>query len=163
MAEIHTTAGAGGVIQDERVTGRIKFPALWLHREGLNPAQCRIVRVAGEAMEPALPDGCSILVNREQPERRHGKVFVVRVGEDERIVRRALENPEAVWLMASDKQTDSQIRLEPESYDPQHEAIEIDPDTDDWAIVGVVVGAIIRKGPSGQRTYRRQTREAFGG
>ena len=41
-----------------------------------------------------------------------------------------------------------QIRLEPESYDAEHEAIEIDPRTNDWGIVGVVVRAIICKGPT---------------
>ena len=102
IAEIDTTAGAAGVLHDERVTGRIKFLALCLHSEGLDPAQCRIIRVAGEAMEPTLPDGCSILVNRKQKERGHGRVFVIRVSEDEPIVRRALENPEAGWLISCD-------------------------------------------------------------
>ena len=102
IAEIDTRAGAGGVLHDEQVTGRIKFPALWLHREGLNPAECRMIRVAGEAMEPTLPDGCSILVNRKEKERGHGRVFVIRVNEDELIVRRALENPEAGWLISCD-------------------------------------------------------------
>ena len=90
------------MIHDERITGRIKFPTLWLYREGLNPAECRLIRVAGESMEPTLPDECSVLINREPSERRHGRVFVIRVGEDEIIVRRTLGHPEKSWLSASD-------------------------------------------------------------
>ena len=54
-------------------------------------------------MEPRLPDGCSVLIKREQRERRHGRVFVVLVSEDELIVRPTLEEPEAGWLIASNK------------------------------------------------------------
>ena len=102
ISEIDTAAGSGAVVHDERITGRIKFPTLWLYREGLNPTECRIIRVIGESMEPTLPDGCSILVNREQRQRRHGRIFVIRVGNDELIVKRTLKNPDAGWLIASD-------------------------------------------------------------
>ena len=95
IAEIDTTTRAGGVAQDERVTGRIKFPTLRLYRELLTPSERRIIHVAGKSMEPTLPDGCSVLINREQRERRRGRVFVIRVREDELIVRGALEDPEA--------------------------------------------------------------------
>ena len=47
-------------------------------------------RVVGKSMEPTLADGWSVLVNREQTERRHGRVFVIRAGEDELIMREAL-------------------------------------------------------------------------
>ncbi len=47
-------------------------------------------RVVGKSMEATLADGWSVLVNREQTERRHGTVFVIRAGEDELIMREAL-------------------------------------------------------------------------
>ena len=62
---------------------------------------CRIIRVVGESMEPTLPDGCSILVNHESRERHHGKVFVIRRG-DELIVKLTLHDKDAGWLLASD-------------------------------------------------------------
>ena len=79
----------------------MKFPVVWLYREGLNAQACRIIRVLGESMEPTLPDGCSILVNHEGRERRHGKVFVIRRG-DELIVKRTLHDNDAGWLLVSD-------------------------------------------------------------
>ena len=52
-------------------------------------------------MEPTLPDGCGILVNLEATERKDGKIFVIRAG-DELRVKRAVNSPEAGWLLVSD-------------------------------------------------------------
>ena len=101
IAEVDTAAGAGAVVHEERITGRMKFPARWLRREGLNPDMCRIIRVVGESMEPMLPDGCSILVNRENRKPADGRIFVIRT-EDELIVKRTLYSKEHGWLLASD-------------------------------------------------------------
>ena len=101
IAEVDTAAGAGAVVHDERITGRMKFPSRWLRREGLHPQQCRIIRVVGESMEPTLPDGCSILVNHEVTERDDGKIFVIRAG-DELIVKRTLQLKSGRWVVASD-------------------------------------------------------------
>ena len=38
------------------------------------------IRVVGESMEPTLPDGGSILVDRNRRRRRVGRIFVVRTG-----------------------------------------------------------------------------------
>ena len=95
------------------------------------------LRVKGSSMSATGIECDDIVALRYQEEASNGDLVVARIGEEITLKRF--------------RQTNSQIRLEPESYDPEHEAIEIDPDTDDWAIVGVVVGAIIRKGPSGQR------------
>ena len=101
ITEVDSAAGAGAVVHDARITGRMKFPTRWLRREGLNEQQCRIIRVVGESMEPTLPDGCSILVNHEVTEPELGKVFVIRAGH-ELIVRRTLQLRSGRWVLASD-------------------------------------------------------------
>lgn len=58
VSEVTTAAGAGATVDSERVTGRMKFPRAWLNRHGLRAPECRIIRVAGESMEPTLADGC---------------------------------------------------------------------------------------------------------
>ena len=40
----------------------MKFPCRWLHNRGLPPPACRIIRVTGDSMEPALSDGAAVLV-----------------------------------------------------------------------------------------------------
>ncbi len=52
-------------------------------------------------MEPTLPDGCSILVNRWSRRPEDGKVFVIRT-EDELIVKRMVQDKEAGRLLSSD-------------------------------------------------------------
>ena len=58
VSEFATAAGSGAVVDDERVTGRIKFQRAWLARHGLVASQCRVIQVLGESMEPTLVDGC---------------------------------------------------------------------------------------------------------
>ena len=99
--ELDTTVGADSTVGDERITRRVKFPYPWLRKHGLRAHMCRIIRVAGEAMEPTIPDGCSILINTASTERQDGRIFVVRIG-DELLVRRLVHDPEPGWLLFSD-------------------------------------------------------------
>ena len=54
-------------------------------------------------MEPTLPDGCSILVDRSQDRRRRrrGRIFVLRT-EDGLVVKRAGKDEEGRWQVVSD-------------------------------------------------------------
>ena len=101
VSEVTTAAGTGATVDTERVTGRMKFPRAWLNRHGLRAPECRIIRVAGESMEPTLADGCAVLVNRASRRRRDNRIFVIRV-EDELIVKRAAKDPAAGWQLVSD-------------------------------------------------------------
>ena len=101
IAEVDTSAGAGAVVNDEKVTGHMKFPYRWLHNRGLRPAACRIIRVTGDSMEPTLPNGAAILVYLGSKGRQDGKVFVIRMGDD-LVVKRTIRDPEMGWLLVSD-------------------------------------------------------------
>ena len=101
IEEIDATVGAGSTGTDGAVKTRLKFPYPWLRKHGLRAHLCRIVRMAGEAMEPTIPDGGLILINTEGAEHRDGKVYVLHIGEDV-LVRRLIHDPEAGWLLPSD-------------------------------------------------------------
>ena len=101
ISEINTSAGVGGVVYDEHVTGRMKFPYRWLSQRSLTPAMCRIIRVTGESMEPTLPDGCAILIDLVSKNQKDGKIFVIQIG-DELVVKRTVLDPDAGWLLVSD-------------------------------------------------------------
>ena len=73
------------------------FRTDWLKDQGLDPAQCRVISVAGE---PTLPDGCVILVDLARRQRRDGCIFVLRT-EDGLIVKRAARAGNR-WVMESD-------------------------------------------------------------
>ena len=99
--QVDTTVGADGTVREETVTGRVKFPYPWLRKHGLRAHTCRIVRMTGEAMEPTIPDGSSILVDTASTDRRDGCIAVVRIG-NQQVVKRLLDDAEAGWLLSSD-------------------------------------------------------------
>ena len=101
VSELAGAAGGGAVVDDERITGRVKFRREWLDRHGLAAGDCRVIQVLGESMEPTLVDGCSILVNQASRRRRVGRIFVVRT-EDGLVVKRAGKDRADRWQLVSD-------------------------------------------------------------
>ena len=99
--EIESAAGHGAVVDSERVIGRVAFRRSWLRKQGLTADPCSVIHVVGESMEPTLPDGCSILVNRAQHRRHLNRIFVLRT-HDGLLVKRAGKNEAGKWLLVSD-------------------------------------------------------------
>ena len=123
VVELAAAAGGGADAASEKVVGRLWFRRDWLDRRGLDPARCAVIGVTGESMEPTLPDGCSILVDRARTRRRRGRVYVLRTG-DGLIAKRAGKDDDGGWLLESD-----------------HPAWEPLPWPDDAEVVGEVVWA----------------------
>ncbi len=99
--EVEVAAGGGAVNIDEAPEkGRLWFRRDWLDRHGIDTTQCVVISVRGESMEPTLPDGCSILVDRSRTRRRAGGIFVIDA-EDGLIVKR-LGKAGRRWLLVSD-------------------------------------------------------------
>ena len=103
IREVDAAAGGGAVNLDHApVKGHLAFQRAWLDRHALDPTQCVVIEVRGESMEPdALPDGCSILVDRGRRRWRKGRIFVFLTG-DGLIVKRADEDETGEQLLASD-------------------------------------------------------------
>ena len=101
VSELASAAGDGAVVEQERVTGRVKFRRAWLARHGLAARNCRVIEVSGESMEPTLVDGCSILVNLAGRRRRVGRIYVVRT-DDGLVVKRAGRDVAGAWQLVSD-------------------------------------------------------------
>ena len=100
VAELAAAAGSGAEALDETVTGQLWFRRNWLDKSGLDATQCVVISVRGESMEPTLPDGCSILVDRSRTRRLSGHVYVLRT--DEGIVVKRLAHGADGWVLASD-------------------------------------------------------------
>ena len=93
---LQTAAGSGALDLDEAVKSYAYFRHEWLSRQGLVADRCSIIGVMGESMEPTLPEGCIILLDRNRRQRREGRIFVVRT-EDGLVVKRA-----DGWQLVSD-------------------------------------------------------------
>lgn len=100
VRELSAAAGGGAVVDQEEVIGRVAFRRTWLAKHAVDPTQAVVIAVGGESMEPTLPDGCSILVDRRRTRRRAGHIYVLRT-DDSLIVKRAGKEGER-WLLISD-------------------------------------------------------------
>ena len=105
VVEVAAAAGGGAEVYDETVVGRLWFRDDWLDRHAIDPDQCNVITVRGESMEPTLPDGCSILVDRSQGRRRRrvGRIFVM-CTEDGLVVKRVGRDEEGNWRIESDNE-----------------------------------------------------------
>lgn len=99
--EIDATVGAGSTGADGPVTKRHKFLHTWVREHGLKADLCRIVRVAGEAMEPTVSDGALILIDTAATGHQDGKIYVLRIGAAV-IIRRLIHDHNAGWLAHCD-------------------------------------------------------------
>ena len=101
VVEVAAAAGGGAEVYDETVVGRLWFRDDWLDRQAIDPDQCNVISVRGASMEPTLPDGCSILVDRKRREPQEGRIFVMRT-EEGLVVKRLGLDEEDRWELRSD-------------------------------------------------------------
>ena len=99
--EVAATAGGGAEINGERIKGWLAFRRTWLDEHALDPGRCMVIGVTGESMEPTLPDGCSILVDRQRRRQSHNGIYVIRTDEGI-VVKRARRGTGGRWQMTSD-------------------------------------------------------------
>ncbi len=101
VMELDTAAGAGAVVDFERVKDRIRFRQSWLRKHGLVARQCKVIGVKGTSMEPTLADGCSILIDLNRRRRTAGHLYVIHT-DDGLIVKRAGKSRAGNWQLVSD-------------------------------------------------------------
>ena len=102
--EVLEVAGAGGVgaeVYDETPVGLLWFRNDWLKRHSIDPMQSNIITVRGESMEPTLPDGCSILVDKQRRTPLEGRIYVMRT-EEGLVVKRLDRDEMGRWAIVSD-------------------------------------------------------------
>ncbi len=98
---LRAAAGGGALVEGEEVRSQAWFRRDWLDRHGLDPTRCLIVDVAGGSMEPTLPDGCSVLVDRNRRRRYVGRIYLARTDEG-LVVKRAGKDGGGFWLLTSE-------------------------------------------------------------
>ena len=98
---LQTAAGSGALDLDESVKSYAYFRHEWLSSQGLVADRCSIIGVMGKSMDPTLPEGCVILLDRNRCRRREGRIFVVRT-EEGLVVKRAGKGTGGGWQLVSD-------------------------------------------------------------
>ena len=93
---------AGGAIDLHGTTvGHVHFSRQWLDRHGLVPTRCCVISVTGKSMEPTLPEGASILVDRGSSHRADGRIYVIRTPHG-LVVKRVSKDRGGCWWLISD-------------------------------------------------------------
>lgn len=110
-AAVGALAAAGGA---EAGRGGARFRHDWLERLGIDAAQCAMIRVQGDAMEPTLPEGSLVLVDRTRTEWRPPGIFALRTG-DGPVFRRAVRPDGERRLMAGDRTGRPAVPLPPDA------------------------------------------------
>ena len=101
LVEVASAAGMGAEVYDETPVGLLWFRNDWLQSHSIDPEQSNIISVRGASMEPTLPDGCSILVDRERRDPHQGRIYVMRT-EEGLVVKRLGLDEEGRWEIRSD-------------------------------------------------------------
>lgn len=77
--DVRVSAGNGELVLSDDEKGRLAFRADFLRAAGATPEQTVSVSVKGDSMEPLIPDGAVILVNRAATSIINGKVYAFRM------------------------------------------------------------------------------------
>ena len=109
VRELRTAAGAGALDLDESIAKYAYFRNSWLRKHELNPDRCCIIGVIGDSMEPTLPDGCAIMLDRNRKKPRERGIFVVS-SPDGLVVKRVERSEASNWILASDNASWRSIR-----------------------------------------------------
>ena len=79
----------------------LKFRDDWLSERRINLSRCTIFSLSSDSMEPTLPKGCSILVDRSLQELHDRHIYVMRRPHG-LIIKRVQHAPPHGWLLISD-------------------------------------------------------------
>ena len=77
VPRVAAVVGTGTEEYDATILERLPFSRRWLGERGINPNNCHLVDVRGDLMEPAIPDGCSVLVDVSVQEFKHDGIFLM--------------------------------------------------------------------------------------
>ena len=101
VIQLEAAAGGSGEPMRNGFKGRVWFRRGWLERRGLKAEDCMVIGVKGDSMEPTLPGGCSILVDRASTDWEPPHVLVVRTDEG-LVIKRAARGEDGAAIMQSD-------------------------------------------------------------
>lgn len=77
-ADVRVSAGHGLLVFDEGSQSSLSFRRDFLRALGISPQNAVLVDVQGRSMEPTIPDGAVLLLNRADRDASRGRVYAVR-------------------------------------------------------------------------------------
>lgn len=93
-------AGSGRTNADPGKFDRIPFKKSYLDSLGVKPQHCCVIYASGDSMHPTIQDGDAMLVHRGSKKFIDKKIYVFRVGNDERVKRISMNMDGSVVLIS---------------------------------------------------------------
>ncbi|MCO4022097.1 helix-turn-helix transcriptional regulator [Pseudomonas aeruginosa] len=75
--EVELAAGLGSTVRIENHGRKLRFGKRTLQSKQIQPCQAACVTVAGNSMEPVLPDGCTVAVDTGATAIQDGKMYAI--------------------------------------------------------------------------------------
>lgn len=101
LMELDAATGGRLANLEDSVLGKpIWFRDTWIDRHKIDTDQSVVISVRGDCMDPTLPDGSKILVDRSRRLRRPGRIYVVMTNEG--LVLKRIVKSMGEWVMVSD-------------------------------------------------------------
>ncbi|MFK3922123.1 S24 family peptidase [Pseudomonas fulva] len=85
LKEVELSAGSGRTMIEESSTRKLRFGKMTLRNQGVQFDQAVCVTVHGNSMEPVLPDGSTVGVDRSSTEVKDGKMYAIDHGGELRV------------------------------------------------------------------------------
>ena len=99
--DVSVAAGHGSVPHFEEELGTLKFRRDFLKSIGVSEAKAVVVTAKGASMEPTIPDGSVLLVNRANREPRANAIYVFHLRGNGLVVKRVVKS-NGQWVARSD-------------------------------------------------------------
>lgn len=99
--DVKVSAGHGSVPHFEEELGTLKFRRDFLKSVGVSEANAVVVTASGASMEPTIPDGSALLVNRANREPRANAIYVFHLRGNGLVVKRVVKSG-GLWVARSD-------------------------------------------------------------
>lgn len=78
LKDVRVAAGSGEISEEFFTGKKIRMGKYTLKNRGVSPSDAVCVTVSGNSMEPALPDGSTVGMDRAQTAIKDGKVYVIK-------------------------------------------------------------------------------------
>lgn len=101
LHDISASAGHGAFPYESNSNRRIAFRKDWLNTKGLHIKNLEAIYARGDSMEPTIPDGATILIDRARNHPIDGKIYVLRI-DDALFVKRVQKLPTGGLRLISD-------------------------------------------------------------
>ncbi|NYS09345.1 putative c repressor [Xanthomonas phage PBR31] len=116
-------AGSNGrgtiVFVEEEKSGRLAFRRDFLRGEGVKESEAAIIYVTGDSMQPTLPEGAAVLVDKSMRELRDNKIYAILVNDELKIKRLRKDIGGGVVIVSDnpDKTNHPDIHVPPDKED----------------------------------------------